>query len=59
MDKALIRARPATDAEYWVAVRVSDGRLMAQGSRELCERVAERGPWRITRVGDIFGSEGC
>jgi|HubBroStandDraft_6_1064221.scaffolds.fasta_scaffold567157_2 hypothetical protein len=52
-----IRARPANDAEYWVAIRVQDGRVMAQGDRELCERVAARGPWTLDRMGDLFDSE--
>ena len=52
-----LKSRPATDAEYWVTVS-SDGRIVAQGSQRLCQRVAERGPWYRSRQGDLFEQSG-
>lgn len=49
-----LRARPATDAEYWVTVDIETGRIMAQGSPALCEDVARNGPRWIVRQGDLF-----
>ena len=51
-----LRARPATDAEYWVVVS-EEGRIVAQGSRQMCEDVVRYGPLVVTRMGDLFDAQ--
>lgn len=48
--------RPATDAEYWV-VTDETGRIVAQGSKALCQEVERDGPLVVIRPGDLFDAE--
>jgi hypothetical protein len=52
-----LRAHPTANGEYWVVVHTDTGRIVAQGSQELCCKVAERGSWTITRQLDLFDHE--
>lgn len=50
---ASLIARPAKDADYWV-VTDERGRIVAQGSPELCRQVAKEGPLVVIRPSDLF-----
>lgn len=53
-----LRSRPATDAEYWV-VTDERGRIVAQGSKALCQEVERDGPLVIVRPEDLFDCGGA